>query len=202
MQVPDETEHRAITKALSRRTGLLVKLRVRPDSDLEALTKYWAPGGRAKDVGALLESLTKVSGGTTIDISHLLPGFARMRLNTFPKPPATPEEIQPDCYWTAMNFFKNPPDAPYVNDAVWRQELAENYTQAEHPTFGDLLFLVQADGVPQHAAVFIADDVVFTKNGGNQRQPWLLMKVEDMLARYPSSQPLTLVVFKPKNRGD
>jgi len=197
-QDDDEAQHKLIVRALSRRTGLLVKLRVRPDTKLEELTEYWAKGGRAKDIGALLESLAKVQGGTSVDIAHLLPSFARSRLNTFPKPEGTAGQPQPDCYWTAMNFFKNPPDAPYEDDAVWRKELAANYEQVVTPTFGDLLFLVRPDGVPKHAAVYIADDIVFTKNGGNHRQPWLLMKVDDMLARYPSSQPLSLVVFKLK----
>jgi hypothetical protein len=198
MQVPEEKERQAITQALSRRTGLLVKLRINQKSDLEKLTEYWSKGGRAKDVGALLESLSKVPGGTTIDIAHLLPSFVRTRLNTFPEPVSNPKGLRPDCYWTAMNFFKNPPDPLYANDAIWRKDLAENYTQVEEPSFGDLLFMVRADGVPYHAAVYIADDIVFTKNGANHRQPWLLMRVEDMIARYPSNHPLSIVVFKPK----
>ena len=199
LQVPVESERLAITQALSRRTGLLVKLRVGPDSDVEKLTEYWSKGGRAKDVGALLDSLSKVPGGTTIDIAHLLPAFVRSRLNTFPAPVSNPNAHQPDCYWTAMNFYKNPPDPLYADDAIWRKDLADNYTQVEEPSFGDLLFMVRADGVPYHAAVYIADDIVFTKNGANHRQPWLLMRVEDMIARYPSNHPLSIVVFTPKH---
>lgn len=201
-QIPSKEEHKLITRALSRRTGLLAKLRVRPDSNLDALTTYWSRGGRSKDVHALLESLAKVPGGTTVDIAHLLPSFARTRLNTFPKPNEGKDAVQPDCYWTAMNFFKNPPDPLYPDDAIWRKDLAENYTQVDKPTFGDLLFMVRSDGVPYHVAVYIADDVVFTKNGGNHRQPWLLMKVEDMVARYPSNHKLNIVIFTPKNLGE
>jgi hypothetical protein len=201
-RVPDQAEQKAIGRALSRRTALLVKLRIRPDSDIAALTAYWSKGGRAKDIGALLESLKHVPGGTTIDVAHLLPSFARARLNTFPKPPLKPDERMPDCYWTAMNFFNNPPDRLYESDEVWRKELAENYTLVKQPSFGDLVFLVRPDGVPYHAAVFIADDVVFTKNGGNHRQPWLLMKMEDMVSRYPTTAPFQLAVFTPKHRND
>ena len=47
-----------------------------------------------------------------------------------------------------------------------------------------------------HAAIFITTDIVFTKNGYDFTQPWILMRKSDMLevykARYPAStlQPI------------
>jgi hypothetical protein len=49
--------------------------------------------------------------------------------------------------------------------------------------------------------VFIADDVVFTKNGANLQQPWKLMKMEDLLARYPEDYPLRVAMFRLKVQG-
>ncbi len=66
-------ERQRLIKTLSRQSALLMKLRIQPDTDVAALTAYWSRGGRAKDVGSLLESLRKVPGGATLDVAHLLP---------------------------------------------------------------------------------------------------------------------------------
>jgi len=193
-------ERRLMMKTLSRQSTLLMKLRVKPDTDVAALTAYWSRGGRAKDVGPLLESLRKVPGGASVDVAHLLPPFARKRLNTYPFPPTDEKLPLPDCFWTAMNFFNEPPDDRHFNDTIWRKELEEDYTQVAEATFGDLILFLRADGSPMHAAVHIADDVVFTKNGGSLSQPWILMKLEDMLAKYPTIAPMRAVIFHSKKR--
>ena len=72
-QMPAIPERRRLWKTLSRHASLLMKLKIHHESDVEALTSYWAKGGRAKDIQPLLDSLTKVPGGTTIDIAQLLP---------------------------------------------------------------------------------------------------------------------------------
>jgi hypothetical protein len=200
VRITDRAERRRLIKTLSRSSALLMKLRVRPDSDPEALTGYWAQGWHVKDIGPLLESLTRVTNSVTIDVLHLLPPFARKRVNSYPTPLA-PGQRAPDCYWTAFNFFNDPPEDRYFDDNLWRRELQEDYQVVEQPTFGDLVFLTRPDGVPIHCAVFVADDVVFTKNGANLRQPWKLMKLEDMLARYPEDFPLRVAFFHAKKRG-
>jgi hypothetical protein len=172
-----------------------MKLRVTADTDATALTAYWKGIWRAKDIQPMLESLTEteVPGGVTMDIAQLLPQFARKRLNTYPMPdPSTPAT---DCYWTAMNFFRDPPDDRYYNSEVWQSELTTNYTVVTQPAFGDVILFLRPDNLPIHAAVYIADDVVFTKNGGNDRQPWVLMKWDDLLARYPQDVALRPVFF-------
>lgn len=196
-RIPDPAERQRLIKTLSRSSTLLMKLRVRPDSDVKALTAYWGRGWHVKDIEPLLESLTQVPGGITIDVAHLLPPFARKRLNSYPVP-LEPGQRAPDCYWSAWNFFRDPPDDRYFDDAIWRQELQQNCQQVEQPTFGDLIFLTRPDGIPIHCAVYIADDVVFTKNGANPRQPWKLMKMEDLLARYPEDYEVRLAAFRPK----
>jgi hypothetical protein len=199
-QVTDPRERQRVVKALSRHSTVLMKLRVYPDSDFKALTAYWGRGRRTKDLGPFLESLTKIPGGITVDLAHLLPPFARKRLNSYP-PPAAPGQHAPDCYWTAWNFFTDPPDDRYFDDTLWRQELQDHCQVVEQPVLGDLVFLTRPDGVPIHCAVFVADDVVFTKNGANERQPWILMKLEDMLARYPADYPKRVTYFRNTKLG-
>ncbi len=184
-RVPDVAERRRLVKTLWRTPALLMKLRIKPDSDVNALADYWGQGWRAKDIEPLLESLAKVPGGMTIDVVHLLPPFARKYLNTYPVPVNSSTSSPPDCFWTAMNFSKDPPDDRYLDSLAWQQDLAKYYVAVAQPmTFGDLVFFLRDDGSPIHAAVYIADDVLFTKNGADERQPWVLMKMEDVLARY------------------
>jgi len=197
-RIADPAERLRLIKTLSRTATLIMKVRVRPDTDVPALTAYWGRGWHVKDIEPLLASLTKVPGSISLDIAHLLPPFARKRLNSYPTPPE-PGQRAPDCYWTAWNFFRDPPDDRYFDDSVWRQELQQHCQRVAQPTFGDLVFLTRPDGVPIHSAVFIADDVVFTKNGANLRQPWKLMKMEDLLARYPEDFPLQVAFFRPQS---
>jgi hypothetical protein len=48
---------------------------------------------------------------------------------------------------------------------------------------------MDAKGRPAHICVYIADDVVFTKDGIDDRQPWVLMEIRDMLVEYTSKPP-------------
>lgn len=192
-QIPTIPERRRLVKTLSRNSTVLMKLRITPESDIKALTAYWKGTWRSKDIEPLLQSLTEVPGGAAIDIAHLLPPFARKKLNTYPvQDPSTPAT---DCYWTAMNFFHDLPDNRYYDTAVWQGELKTNYTIVTQPTYGDVVLLLRLGNMTVHAAVYIADDVVFTKNGGNDRQPWMLMKWDDLLARYPQADTIHPLFF-------
>ncbi|MFN7139466.1 MAG: hypothetical protein ACK4UN_09015, partial [Limisphaerales bacterium] len=69
----------------------------------------------------------------------------------------------------------------------------------EQAAFGDILFLQNSDGILIHSAVYIADDIVFTKNGAGYNQPWIYMKMEDMMPFYdsPVDSP-RVVVYRRK----
>ena len=49
-----------------------------------------------------------------------------------------------------------------------------------------------------HMCVYLADDVVFTKNGGDYLQPWVLMKIPDLVKYYASKSPVRVTVHRPK----
>jgi hypothetical protein len=59
---------------------LLMKLRVTPQSDLDALIRYWGQGERGRAMRPFLESLVKVPAGEVVNVSYFLPAMARMRL--------------------------------------------------------------------------------------------------------------------------
>jgi len=46
--------------------------------------------------------------------------------------------------------------------------------------------------------VYIAADIVYTKNGGHHFQPWILMKLDDVMVQYASDKPQQLRVFRKK----
>jgi hypothetical protein len=47
--------------------------------------------------------------------------------------------------------------------------------------------------------VYLAADVVFTKNGANAIQPWVLMRIPEMLGVYQRLQPYQIVFYRRKN---
>jgi hypothetical protein len=84
--IPDEGEKGRLIKMLSRHSTLLVCLHVREGENIEPLVRYWSKGGNGKNIRSLLASLARTPGGASVDITHLLPSFARTRLYTFPFP--------------------------------------------------------------------------------------------------------------------
>jgi hypothetical protein len=184
-------------QAVTRETTLLMKLRVTPDSDLEALERYWGRGGRMKAMGPLLRSLAHVPGGATVSVSFFFPEFARMRLYTCPDPETDPTALRQDCFWTSMNFMKEEPDNRYLVAGSARHGLMDDFTEVKNNwAFGDLVVLTGEAGKPVHMCVYVADNVVFTKNGADPHRPWVLMKLPEMLLRYNAQTTVKLLVLR------
>lgn|ERR1051325_787336 len=163
----------------------LLRVHVQPDSDVEGLIKYWGKGGREDLIAPVLNALAKVPGGSALNISYLLPPFARLRLYTYPYASKDPTAPRQDCFFTSLNFFNENPDTNFFNGQYTARVLHSQYEAVtDTPLFGDLITLVNAAGDSFHACVFIAADYVYTKNGVNPHQPWVLMKLSDMVMMY------------------
>jgi hypothetical protein len=183
--VAEEESRVQLLKALSRQTAALVRLRVRQDTDVGPLAEYWGRGGRTKELRPLLESLANVHGGQAIDVVHLLPGFARRRIYTYPRPSMDPLAASQDCHCTSLNFFNDVPDDRFLNIQTVKDTIVHDY----YPVFGtrllgDLVLVVVGDTII-HSAVYIADDIVFTKNGNGWSTPWMFMRLDDVKGFYP-----------------
>jgi hypothetical protein len=176
--------------ALYRVPACLVRLRIFADSDINQLTAYWGRGGREARIKPMLDSLRKVAAGpngATINVSYLLPSFARLRLYTFPNIWPDRQIAKEDCFWTSMNFFNAKPDNRFLDaDAALRSLQSDCEPVRGEPLFGDLLTLLDQKGKPMHMCVYLADDFVFTKNGGNILCPWVIMRTSDMLSLFPA----------------
>ena len=56
--------------------------------------------------------------------------------------------------------------------------------------------LDEADRSSIHSAVYIADDIVFTKNGPSAATPWVLSTIAEMKAFYPGWKPLSVSFYR------
>lgn len=174
---------RTLQRMLARTPSLLVQLRIGPNDDVRAIADYWSAGGRRNEVLPLLESIARAPGGGVLDIAHLLPSFARARLFTFPAPDDPPRR---DCHWTSMNFWSRVPDDRFVDPEAVRRALESDFVPIDpkEVRLGDVIVFEGRAGRILHSAVFIAADVVFTKNGASQKRPWLLMRLRDVIGGY------------------
>ena len=99
-----------------------------------------------------------------------------------------------------MNFFQEQPDPRFFSLENTKQVLESDYSKrSDAPIYGDLIMLKDSTGRPVHLCVYLADDVVFTKNGGDCMQPWVLMKIADMRAYYHAKEPAQMTVYRSRS---
>jgi len=198
--IPDEAERMQTVKALSHQSAVLLGIRVWPDSDIDKIINYWdATGVRVVDVRPFLDSLKREPTGGAASILYFLPPFARARLYTYPLPSQAGDPAM-DCHWSTMNFFNETPDNRFSDPKYTVDYLLSHYYKIARPTkYGDLIFLLNKNGDAVHSAVYLADDIVFTKNGNNSAQPWMLMHLKDLLAEYSTDSAPEIIVYRNKN---
>lgn len=195
-RISTSNETRCLFKTLLRVPTMLVKLRLTPDSDIDALVGYWDSGGRAKDLRPLLHSLARMPDGGSLNISFFLPPVPRLRLYTYPHPT---NGLRQDCFWTSFNFFGERPGYRLGDVAYADQLLRSDYMRVHgEKRFGDVFVLTESN-YAMHACVFIADDIYFTKNGTDPNQPWVLMRMKDMMTQYASGRPQEWKVYRRKS---
>jgi hypothetical protein len=200
-RVPDDAERIRLLRALSRQAAVLVGIHVRPDTDIDKLLGYWdrPPGVRLINIRPLLESLQRRPNGGSASILYFLPPFARQRLYTYPLPSSPSDPIM-DCHWSTMNFFNETPDNRFDDPAYTLTYIRKHYYEVAKPiAYGDIILLVNDQNIAVHSAVYLADDIFFTKNGSNFAHPWMLMRLEDLLFMYNSSHPPKVVVYRNKD---
>jgi len=200
-KIASSKERLALLKALTRQSGVLARLRIRPTTDVDKLLGYWtqAPGVRAKDLRPLLESLKRLPDGGNVSLVYFLPPFARERLFTYPLPPRAGEPAM-DCHWSSLNFFNEKPDDRFGDPAFAGSYLSKTYYPVQKPSaYGDVVVLTDEKNQGIHSAVYIADDIVFTKNGNNYLQPWLLMRMNKLIAQYASKGPVRMTVYRHRD---
>jgi hypothetical protein len=199
-QIPTNERRVALSRAMSRQSAVFAGLAIHPDTDIDKLAAYWGgiPNVRFTDIRPLMEALKRLPEGGNLSLFYLLPKFARDRLYTFPLPPQAGEPTM-DCHWTTFNFSSETPDNRFNDPTFAAQFIQKNYYQISAPgIYGDILLLMNDKNEIKHSATFLADDLVFTKNGNNYRQPWMIMRIPDLLATYPSTPPMRAIYMRLK----
>jgi hypothetical protein len=197
-RIGDDSLRRRLTKVLFRESTLLVYLRLPEGSDLDRIADYWGTGGRRLDIRPLLESLDP---DKPIDISLLLPVFARRRVYTYR--PVTLGDFaksqQVNCFWVAMNFFNDPPDDRFINpNTVFETIKRDYYLVHDNLQLGDLVLFADDRDNFYHAAVYIADDIVFTKNGDSILSPFILVPLDRIEGYYSGVKRSRIYYYRLK----
>lgn len=184
-----DSEARRLFKLCSRTRTLVARLRLSPETDYTALTHYWSKGGRRKDVLTMLRSVAEAPGADHLDLIHILPALPRKLLYSYPPLELAMHGRMPDCHWSSLNFFNYEPRDYYLDTRLAASHVLENFEPVEEPyRFGDVLFFLEGPQLQAfHSCVVIADDIVFTKNGDNAANPWILSHLEDLRQVYLSA---------------
>jgi hypothetical protein len=189
-KIPTLERRSVMTASLLRQTAVVVGLRVRPDTDVDKVAQYWGrlPNVRFIDIRPMLDALKRLPNGGGLSLMYVLPPFARDRLYTYPLPPAPGEPI-PNCHWTTFNFSNVKPDDRFLDSAECSRHLDQDFYKIAAPTlYGDVVVFVDQPNKIIHSAVYLADDLVFTKNGQSYTMPWMIMRIPDLQAMYPTCE--------------
>ncbi len=195
-----DDERLMIRKKLSRTATLVCKLRLGPDANAAKLAEYWSSGQRSKEIEPFLDSMINTAGVERIDLVNLLPASVRKLLYTFPNETHGLAGYYPDCHWTSLNFFNYEPLQRLAEPPMATAYTIENYAEVpKAERLGDILFLMDKEkGTAYHSCVYIADDIVYTKNGRSRLSPWVLMKLENLRELYGIYQDTVTVTYRRK----
>jgi len=197
-EIDSDDELRRLSKTLFRQPTVIARLSVEPDADLNALVDYWGRGGRDIKIRPLIESVAAGGDEESIDVIHLLPPFAQEHLYSYPT--FTSADLDKpslvNCLWTSLNFFLPEPDDRFLEAAAAFKTLREDYFMIETDfKLGDVVSFLDEKGNIFHSAVYIADDLVFSKNGISSMAPWTLMSIDEVKSYYhvQSENPRVIV---------
>ena len=200
-KISSEVERKRLIRILTSDLTYLVRLRLDGRSNIAAISDYWGRGGRVNMIRPQMESLAHIAGGEVTSLRAFLPPFVQTHLFTYPTPTPRPLEQKRDCHWTSFNFFNEAAnDNLAASIGNVESEIRSNYDRV-HDKFllGDVILFVdksKKEGNVFHSAVYITKDLVFTKNGRRPSNPWMFMKMDDMMSYYPRVGEVGLMYFR------
>ncbi|WP_395742557.1 hypothetical protein [Prosthecobacter sp.] len=205
-QLPTYEEKRDFMRGLTCQRTLTMRLRIKQGMDISALANYWGKGIKGTDVRTIFESIAEAPGGGTLGIATMLPPLPSSQLFVYPTPdnPLNGPAPVRDCHWTSFNFFQDSPEQQLSDPAYFTQKLKEDYTPAAgDPRYGDIAFFSTPSGGIVHSAVYLADDIFYTKNGATFTYPWMLETLSDLLKQYSfqvePGEKLVVSYYRHKN---
>ncbi len=182
----NQDEINGLLQIIFRTKALTVYLRIKEGEDISKLVDYWGNFGRVQDIAPLFESLSDSPGGGKLDIINILPPIPRVRLNTYVNIREFQKNLR-DCNWTTLNFYNDQPDER-VNDNIKKplffKKVTKSLSPDEQPKFGDLVIIKTRNNYVLHSCVYIADNLVYTKNGFSPHTPFILTNLDNVMSFY------------------
>ncbi len=179
------TDALRVMKLCTRTRAIVARLRLTEQTDLDAVMAYWADDERRKDMKTML--LSVASQRLSIDLAHVLSPLARKLLNSYPPFELAVKGRMPDCHWSSLNFFNYEPRDYYLDTRLAASHVMENFEAVDGPyRYGDKLLFMNEEMGCFHSCVYIAGDIVFSKNGDNAANPWILISLGDLKQIYLS----------------
>jgi hypothetical protein len=205
-QLPTYEEKRDFMRGLTCQRTLTMWFRIKQGMDISALANYWGKGIKGTDVRTMFESIADAPNGGTLGIIDVLPPLPSSQMFIYPMPdnPLNGPAPLRDCHWTSFNFFQDVAD-PQLSDPVhFMQKLKDEYAPAAgDPRYGDIALFSKPSGNIVHSAVYLADDILYTKNGATFTYPWMLETLDDLLKQYSfqvePDEKLVVSYFRLKN---
>jgi hypothetical protein len=176
-----------LIKRLLAQATVQVTLDVDDPAQVDSLAEYWGRGGRKVDILPVLESAADNSFNHSVDITYLLPDLARRLLYRYQKISlAELEKSQLDnCFWTALNFFNDDPDDRLMDPKFALERLQQDYYLVhDELQLGDIVALSDQKLNIFHVAVYLAEDLVFTKNGYFSLAPWTIVPMDRLKGHF------------------
>lgn len=197
-RMPDDDKVPFI-KLVTKQESYLVMLVLRKDTDLEPIIRYWTSAPRQKSYRVLLQSV-KPTGDEVrrLDIVHLLSPFLRALAYTYPNP----GDPNYDCHWTTFNFFRDTPDDRYLDGEVVQREFSQYFEPIarDYARYGDVVAIMNPQGVINHTAIFLAEDLVFSKNGNSLYSPWVVTTIDFLLRLYGDTPGTHAAFFRRREQ--
>jgi hypothetical protein len=186
-QLPTYEEKRDFMRGLTSQRTLTLRVHIKPGADSTALANYWGRGIKSTDVRTIFESIAASPTGGTRGLINVLPPLPSSQMFVYPLPdnPLNGPVPVRDCHWTSFNFFNDVADQQMSDPDYFMEKLKEDYTPAAgDPRYGDIAFFSKPSGGVVHSAVYLADDIFYTKNGATFTYPWMLETMSDLLKQY------------------
>lgn len=196
-----EAEARTLQKHSSRVRSMVVRLNVKEGPSVEEIMPYWTTGLglRRKEIESMMQAAIDTPGVTGFDLVHMLPPLPRKLLYTYPDASMAVDGVLPDCHWTALNFFNYNPEPIYLDEFFAASRLLAGFEQVEPPyRFGDALVFLTEEMNAYHSCIYLAADLVYTKNGRSLYAPWTVLNLKDVQSTYPDfeGKPLRVQGFR------
>ena len=202
-QLADRRELQRLTKALAGEVTVLAQLHVRRGDNLDQLVALLG-ARRANAKRAAAAGISGRLAARAIDRHH--PPLALLcppkALYLSEREYRRGQDDPRDCHWTSLNFFNETPDDRFLDMVAVAQTVARDWQPSNAPPLlGDLVFFHDEQGTVFHSAVYIADNILFTKNGPTPTRPWVLMPLDQMLQFYPAHLGGQLPLLSPPGSG-